>query len=48
MVDGEQIAHDCCNNAVVKTFIISELGCSGGGMDYISRKIFLHLRSRRE
>ena len=48
MVGGEQIAHDCCNNAVVKAFIISELGCSDGGIDYISRIIFLHLRSRRE
>lgn len=46
MVNGEQIAHDYCNNAVVKTFIISEQGCSDG-MDYISRIIFLHLRSRR-
>lgn len=37
MVDGEQIAHDCCNNAVVKIFIISEPGWNNGGMEYISQ-----------
>lgn len=35
VVGGEQLAHDCLNDAVVKIFIIGEPGWNHGWMEYV-------------